>query len=134
MDAATIAPPGRPKARFAPPLGGRGKSVAAKARAWGSSLRRRYHVVDGGLHVCIGERRIAALWRHHAAFALETLDRVCIERVIAFRDSCGPRRFVAKLRRARNAGTMTGDAGRVVDLLAVGFRCSCRGWRRSRRR
>ena len=41
-----------------------------------ASLRLGDHVVDRGLHVRVGQRRVAALGRHHALLAREALQRI----------------------------------------------------------
>src|SRR3954469_5582751 len=66
-------------------------------RAWPVLLRLRDHVVDGGLHVGVGERGVAALGRHHSLLAREALECMLIERRLALRNARTPVRLVAHL-------------------------------------
>ena len=59
------------------------------------------------MHFLVGEIRVAALRRHHARLALEALDRVLHEGLLALRDPRLPRRFIANFRRAGEAWFVT---------------------------
>src|ERR1700744_2833409 len=60
-------------------------------RKEGASMRRGRVLLGGGgdvvnrrLHLGVGERRVAALGRHHACLALKAVKRVVVQRVDAF--------------------------------------------------
>ena len=86
------------------------------------------HVVDGVHHRLVGERGRATLRRHEARLTLEAFDRVLVQRVGALRDARAPRGRVADLRRAGDAGAVTGHAGLVEDFFAaeICLRAGCR--------
>src|SRR5512139_3533674 len=65
----------------------------------GRLLGGAHHVVDGRLHVGVGERDVPALRRHRAL----SLDGARIERVHARLDARRPESLVPELRRARHA-------------------------------
>src|SRR3990172_8942556 len=76
-----------------------------------------HHVVHRRLDLGVGCGR-TALGRHEAGLALEALDGVLIEFVVALGDAILPCRLVAELRRARDAHAVAGLAGTLKKLLA----------------
>ncbi len=91
------------------------------------------HVVDGRFDVRVRQRGVAALRRHHAAFALEAADRVRVQHADALRDARRPRGLVAEFRRAGDARRVARRAAGFEDLLAVRLAGRCRGCGRGRR-
>src|SRR5690349_24617410 len=76
-------------------------------------------VVDGLLDEIVRPVGAAALGRHHTRLAVEPMQRVVVERVLALRDARAPLRLVADLRRTGDAGAMAGLARGLIGFGAV---------------
>ena len=78
-----------------------------------------HHVVDGLFDQIVGQVRAAALGRHDAALALETLEGMPVQRRFALGDTRRPDGLVADLGCAGDAGAVAGAAHLLEHLSAV---------------
>ena len=99
------------------------------------------HVVDGRLHLVVGQRRRCAPRRHLSLAAREAFDRVLVKHFLALRDARAPVGLVAGLGRACHARCVAHRAHLGEGGLAHGVfggrgrrrRCGGRGCCRRRR-
>src|SRR5205807_1006362 len=96
------------------------ESLYALSESSGSMMKSRSrllalgdHELDRGAHVVVGKRRVAALGRHRALAFQRRLQQASR----AVHEVRRPRRLVAELRRAGDAGLVAVGADRFVDLL-----------------
>src|SRR5580658_5523487 len=89
----------------------RGAPAPGRTRApepIGALLRHRHHVIDGLLHQVVWHVGAATLGGHHAALALEPVERVLVKGRLAFGNARCPRSLVTGLRCPGNTLTMAG--------------------------
>src|SRR6266850_3201452 len=103
-------------------------SLYALSESSGSMMKSRFrllalrnHELDRGAHVVVGKRRVAALGRHRAL----AFQRRLHQGIHAVHEVRRPRRLVAELRRAGDAGRVAHHAGGLVHLLAIGLLRRC---------
>jgi hypothetical protein len=77
-------------------------------------------VIDRLLHEIVRPRCLGTLRRHDTVLAGEAFDRMLVESRLALRYARSPGALVSRLRRACDAGTVTGGAAELVRGLAVG--------------
>src|SRR3989338_5861729 len=82
-------------------------------------LGLRDHEIHGSLYGVVLERGVAALGRHEALLALEALEGVLVEFVLALGDARAPVGLVTELRRAGDTGGVAYRTGGIVGGLAV---------------
>ena len=76
-------------------------------------------VIDGLLDEVVRPVGAAALGRHHAGLAVEALQGVVVERLLALGNARTPGTLVAHLGSTRDSGSMTSRAGGFVGGSAV---------------
>src|SRR5262245_27125073 len=77
--------------------------IRSRVRETGLLFRLAHDVVDGRADLGVGQVHAATLRRHEAFVALEALDRMHVQSVVAFCDARTPCLDVAERRRTRVA-------------------------------
>src|SRR6266850_1257753 len=97
-------------------------SLYALSESSGSTMKSRFrllalrnHELERGAHLVVGKRWVAALGRHRAL----AFQRRLQQGAYAVLEVRRPRRLVAELRRAGDAGCVARHAGGLVHLLAI---------------